>query len=52
MEGKAGMAAIADDCKNVNLTEFNSKLQEALPNYARPVFLRFCESVETTGNVS
>lgn len=49
MEGKAGMAAIVDENQNTNLNEFNEKLKEMLPSYARPVFLRLCKEVETTG---
>lgn len=52
VEGKAGMAAIADttgcfDCKN-----FLQKIQHALPPYARPVFLRVSPQVDTTGKQS
>lgn len=52
MEGKAGMAAIVDENQNTNLNEFASKLKEMLPPYARPVFLRLCKEVETTGKIS
>ncbi|CAK1591339.1 unnamed protein product [Parnassius mnemosyne] len=40
MEGKAGMAAIADPDNKLNLTELAKGLTSALPAYARPLFLR------------
>jgi solute carrier family 27 fatty acid transporter 1/4 len=48
-DGRAGMAAIVDvDIENT-LKSLNEKLKEMLPAYARPLFIRFCHNVETTG---
>ncbi|KAM6939895.1 long-chain fatty acid transport protein 1-like isoform 2-T2 [Xenentodon cancila] len=48
VEGKAGMAAIADE-GHMDLDAFLISVQKALPSYARPVFLRLMPSVDTTG---
>uniref|UniRef100_A0A8C0VWT2 Very long-chain fatty acid transport protein n=1 Tax=Cyanistes caeruleus TaxID=156563 RepID=A0A8C0VWT2_CYACU len=48
IEGKAGMAAIADPENSCDLEDFSSKLKKALPLYARPVFLRFLHEVSKT----
>ncbi|KAJ7414187.1 Long-chain fatty acid transport protein 4 [Willisornis vidua] len=48
IEGKAGMAAIADPENSCDLEDFASKLKKALPLYARPVFLRFLHEVSKT----
>ncbi|NWI44399.1 S27A4 protein, partial [Picathartes gymnocephalus] len=48
IEGKAGMAAIADPENSCDLEDFSSKLKKALPQYARPVFLRFLHEVSKT----
>jgi solute carrier family 27 fatty acid transporter 1/4 len=39
-EGKCGMAAIADPQGNLNLHKLTESVQNALPAYARPLFLR------------
>ncbi|XP_073694073.1 long-chain fatty acid transport protein 1a [Garra rufa] len=49
VEGKAGMAAIADSTGNFNCNSFLKKIQQALPPYARPIFLRISSCVDTTG---
>lgn len=49
VEGKAGMAAIADSTGNFNCESFMKVVQQALPPYARPVFLRISPEVDTTG---
>uniref|UniRef100_A0A9J7X6V8 Long-chain-fatty-acid--CoA ligase n=1 Tax=Cyprinus carpio carpio TaxID=630221 RepID=A0A9J7X6V8_CYPCA len=49
VEGKAGMAAIADSTGNFNCNSFLKEVQHALPPYARPVFLRISPCVDTTG---
>ncbi|KAM6233244.1 long-chain fatty acid transport protein 1 isoform 2-T2 [Porphyrio hochstetteri] len=49
VEGKAGMAAIADPKAKVNPTVLYQELQKVLPPYARPVFLRLLPQVDTTG---
>ncbi|NXV55772.1 S27A4 protein, partial [Molothrus ater] len=48
VEGRAGMAAIADPENSCDLEDFSSKLKKALPLYARPVFLRFLHEVSKT----
>uniref|UniRef100_A0A8C3JDW9 Very long-chain fatty acid transport protein n=1 Tax=Calidris pygmaea TaxID=425635 RepID=A0A8C3JDW9_9CHAR len=49
VEGKAGMAAIADPMAKVNPNLLYQELQKVLPPYARPVFLRLLPQVDTTG---
>uniref|UniRef100_H3DMH2 Arachidonate--CoA ligase n=1 Tax=Tetraodon nigroviridis TaxID=99883 RepID=H3DMH2_TETNG len=49
VEGKAGMAAIADTTGSFDCNSFLQKIQRALPSYARPVFLRISPRVDTTG---
>ncbi|KAI5620920.1 long-chain fatty acid transport protein 1, partial [Silurus asotus] len=49
VEGKAGMAAIADCTGNFNCESFLREVQKVLPPYARPVFLRISPQVDTTG---
>ncbi|KAI1886507.1 hypothetical protein AGOR_G00196460 [Albula goreensis] len=43
------MAAIADGVAEFECDEFLQKVQQALPPYARPVFLRLSPQVDTTG---
>ncbi|XP_072299259.1 long-chain fatty acid transport protein 1a [Eucyclogobius newberryi] len=49
VEGKAGMAAIADTTGTFDPDTFLKKVQQALPSYSRPVFLRISPQVDTTG---
>ncbi|KAF7653150.1 hypothetical protein LDENG_00086810 [Lucifuga dentata] len=49
VEGKAGMAAIADAAGDFDCSVFLQMTQQALPPYARPVFLRISPQVDTTG---
>ncbi|XP_066516576.1 long-chain fatty acid transport protein 1-like [Hoplias malabaricus] len=49
VEGKAGMAAIAHSGDSFNCDSFLKDVQKCLPSYARPVFLRLCPEVDTTG---
>uniref|UniRef100_A0A667XG74 Long-chain-fatty-acid--CoA ligase n=1 Tax=Myripristis murdjan TaxID=586833 RepID=A0A667XG74_9TELE len=49
VEGKAGMAAIADTMGSFDCTAFFREVQRVLPPYARPVFLRISPHVDTTG---
>ncbi|KAK2510833.1 Slc27a1 [Columba guinea] len=49
VEGKAGMAAIADPKAKLNPKVLYQELQKVLPPYARPVFLRLLPQVDTTG---
>jgi fatty-acyl-CoA synthase len=46
-EGRAGMAALVID-QSFTLDALREYLAERLPHYARPVFVRLCESVEVT----
>lgn len=50
VEGKAGMAAVADASGSFDHVDFLKKIQRSLPPYARPVFLRISPQVDTTGN--
>lgn len=52
VEGKAGMAAIADTTGSFDCSSFLDEVQRALPPYARPVFLRISPQVDTTGKLS
>ncbi|BES89461.1 AMP-Hypothetical protein enzyme [Nesidiocoris tenuis] len=49
LEGKAGMAALVDPNRELKLDAFAVALDECLPTYARPVFLRILDSIELTG---
>ncbi|MCJ8746055.1 hypothetical protein PDJAM_G00137460 [Pangasius djambal] len=49
VEGKAGMAAIAESTGSFNCESFLREVQKVLPPYARPVFLRISPQVDTTG---
>jgi solute carrier family 27 fatty acid transporter 1/4 len=48
-EGRAGMAAIEDPDDVVDVIILRKKLSDVLPTYARPIFLRITNSVDTTG---
>jgi fatty-acyl-CoA synthase len=47
-EGRAGMAAICAGA-DLNLADLHARLGAALPDYARPVFLRLCDEIDATG---
>jgi len=49
MEGQAGMAVIVDTEKNLDLKVFAKELQNVLPAYARPIFIRFANTLDVTG---
>ncbi len=49
-DGRAGMAAITPK-QGVNLEALYAHLAKNLPAYARPVFIRFQDEVETTGTL-
>ncbi|XP_023967808.1 long-chain fatty acid transport protein 1 isoform X4 [Chrysemys picta bellii] len=49
VEGKAGMAAIADPKAKLSPNALYQELQKVLPPYARPIFLRLLPQVDTTG---
>jgi fatty-acyl-CoA synthase len=47
-EGRAGMAAIVAGA-GFDLANFAEHVRERLPDYARPLFVRLCNEIETTG---
>ena len=47
-DGRAGMAAVVAEA-GLDLVALHSYLAEQLPVYARPLFLRLCRTIETTG---
>ncbi|XP_037033095.1 long-chain fatty acid transport protein 4 [Bradysia coprophila] len=49
LEGRAGMAAILDAEKTVDLTDLADGLKKVLPSYARPQFIRLLTKVDMTG---
>ncbi|XP_037545022.1 long-chain fatty acid transport protein 1a [Nematolebias whitei] len=49
VEGKAGMAAIADATGSFDCNSFLPSIQRLLPSYACPMFLRISPQVDTTG---
>ena len=48
-EGHAGMAAIEDPEEAIDEKILGKKLSNVLPSYARPIFLRITNTVDTTG---
>ena len=48
-EGRAGMAAIEDPDHVIDVKILGQKLADSLPPYAKPIFLRITNSVDTTG---
>ncbi|KAI5742627.1 hypothetical protein M8J77_009376 [Diaphorina citri] len=48
-EGRAGMAAILDINKSLDVTAVSEGIKKALPSYARPLFIRCLREVEMTG---
>jgi len=48
-EGRAGMAAIPDPEKRVDLASLYAGMVDKLPSYARPIFLRFVQEIDVTG---
>ncbi|XP_052224361.1 long-chain fatty acid transport protein 1-like [Dreissena polymorpha] len=49
-EGRAGMAAIVDPEHKINLVQLCKALQEKLPPYSRPLFIRLmAKAADTTG---
>jgi fatty-acyl-CoA synthase len=47
-EGRAGMAAITTDAR-FDIDRFSAHLAAVLPSYARPLFLRCCQTLDSTG---
>lgn len=50
VEGKAGMAAIADPHGQLSPNALYQELQNVLAPYARPIFLRLLPQMDTTGS--
>ncbi|XP_054733869.1 long-chain fatty acid transport protein 4-like [Anastrepha obliqua] len=48
-EGRAGMAAIYDPERQVELERFTEDISKMLPAYARPQFIRFLTKIDLTG---
>ncbi|EDW10817.2 long-chain fatty acid transport protein 4 isoform X1 [Drosophila mojavensis] len=48
-EGRAGMAAIYDPTREVDVSKLGTALASAVPSYARPQFLRFLRRIDLTG---
>ena len=48
-EGRAGMAAIPDPERLVDLNKLYTGMCDNLPSYARPIFLRFVQEIDVTG---
>lgn len=49
VEGRAGMAAISDPEKTLDISALGENLRKVLPTYARPQFLRILEKIDMTG---
>jgi len=50
MEGRAGMAALFDPSRSVDLNkDFLEGLKRSLPIYARPIFIRILTKLDLTG---
>jgi fatty-acyl-CoA synthase len=47
-DGRAGMAAIVP-CESINMSELYAFVAKSLPIYARPLFIRIQNEVDTTG---
>ncbi|KAI1290004.1 Long-chain fatty acid transport protein 1 [Halotydeus destructor] len=50
-EGKAGMVAIADANRSLDVNDLLTKLKRSLPAYAIPVLLRVVKEIETTSTL-
>ncbi|KAK2713493.1 hypothetical protein QYM36_009386 [Artemia franciscana] len=48
-EGRAGMTAILDNDDSLDLDELAAGLKQALPPYARPLFVRSVKEMDMTG---
>ena len=49
LEGRAGMTAIVDPEKEVDMSKLHSSITKYLPSYAQPIFVRIVGSIDTTG---
>ncbi|XP_076351947.1 long-chain fatty acid transport protein 4-like isoform X1 [Tachypleus tridentatus] len=48
-EGRAGMAALPDPERKIDMKELLSELERQLPSYAVPYFIRLVDRIEVTG---
>lgn len=48
MEGKAGMAAIVDPLRKVDMEYLSIGIRGSLPPYARPLFIRLLDEIPRT----
>lgn len=48
-EGRAGMAAIVDPEKEIDVDQLATGIRGSLPAYARPLFIRFLKQLPMTG---
>lgn len=48
MEGKAGMAAIVDPTRKVDMDYLSIVIRGSLPPYARPLFIRLLDAIPRT----
>lgn len=48
-EGRAGMTAIVDPEREIDLEDFLKKIKKSVPPYARPLFLRLLDRISVTG---
>lgn len=48
-EGRAGMVCILDSEKTLDMKVLASNLKNALPSYAKPLFIRLLEKMDMTG---
>ncbi|XP_046441081.1 long-chain fatty acid transport protein 1-like isoform X1 [Daphnia pulex] len=48
-EGRAGMAAILDPERALDLNDLHTKMSKVLPSYARPLFIRIVNVIDLTG---
>ena len=48
MEGKAGMAAIVDPSRKVDVEYLSIGIRGSLPPYARPLFIRLLDEIPRT----
>ncbi|KAG8230143.1 hypothetical protein J437_LFUL010394 [Ladona fulva] len=48
-EGRAGMVAILDKDKTLDLVAMYEAIQKSLPSYARPIFIRVLTELDMTG---
>lgn len=49
VEGKAGMAAIVDSEKKIDIEQLSIGIRGSLPPYAQPIFLRILDELPLTG---